>query len=170
VFGINESGPSGEEWLRFYESVERELFPLMMSPTRMWVSQHFAPLLAEPHFLDHRPCVIHDDLAQYHILLDKSTWRLSGIIDFGTTRLGDPAADYGMLINVYGESFVARLAEHVPFITESIDRARFYAGVLELQWLRGGVRAQDFSWLTAHLDRARDVQPIGAPLNGQLGK
>lgn len=165
VFGVYDGGATHDDWLRFYESVERELFPLMMSPTRAWVKAHFAPLLSDPHFLARTPSVIHDDLAQYHILVDPAAWTLTGIIDFGTARLGDPAADYGMIINVYGESFLARLAEHAPLIADTIDRARFYAGALELQWLRGGVRANDFSWLTAHIDRARDVQPVGAPLN-----
>ena len=162
-------GPSGgrqtqAQWLALYEDIQSELFPLMFRSTQGWVHQHFAPLVDDPHWLDFEPALIHDDLAQYHILYDAETRRLAGVIDFGTAGLGDPARDYGILINVYGESFVQRMAHYDKRIANLIDRARFYGGVLELQWVLGGVRSKSFDWFTAHLDRARDVMPYGQGL------
>jgi aminoglycoside 2''-phosphotransferase len=145
------------EWLQLYEDIQQELYPLMYRATRTWVDQHFAPLVQDARWLDFTPCLIHDDLAQYHILYDAAQRRISGVLDFGVAGLGDPARDYGILINVYGESLVTAMRPDLDAPT--LDRARFYAGTAELQWLLGGIRSGDQGILTAHIDRARDVRP-----------
>lgn len=152
------------DWLAFYEQVQRELFPLMYRSTQTWVKQHFAPLLEDNQWLTFSPALIHDDLAQYHILFDLEDVLITGIIDFGTAGFGDPARDYGILLNVYGEALVKRMATYDERIGALIDRARFYAGTYELQWLLGGVRSGDNSWFTAHIDRAKDISPYGIKL------
>ena len=166
--GIGASGgrQTQAQWLTLYEEIQNELFPLMYRSTQTWVHEQFAPLLADPHWLDFEAVLIHDDLAQYHILYNEATRRIAGVIDFGTAGLGDPARDYGILINVYGERFVQHMARSDDRIAPLIDRARFYGGVLELQWVLGGLRSKSFDWFTAHLDRARDVMPYGAGLRG----
>jgi aminoglycoside 2''-phosphotransferase len=151
-----------DQWLGLYADVERELFPLMLSPTRTWVKRHFAPLAADERWLDFSPAIIHADLAQYHILFDRQQAHLSGIIDFGTAGNGDPALDLGILINVYGETLLDAMQPSYPAATAMRDRARFYAGTFELQWVLGGIRSKDASWFTVHLDRARDVKPYGS--------
>ena len=88
---------------------------------------------------------------------------LTGMIDFGTAGIGDPAADYACIINTYGESFLARVAKYDSRVEATLDRARFWAGTLELQWLLAGIRQNDPSWYTAHIGNARDVAPIGTP-------
>lgn len=153
-----------DEWVQFYEAIERELFPLMYRVTRDHIRAHFAPVLENADFLTHQPVLIHDDLAQYHLLVDLTTRRLNGVIDFGTAGLGDPAADYGILINVYGESVISRMRAYDPRLESLIDRARFYAGTYELQWLLSGHRSQSWDIMTAHLDRARDYRPYGTRL------
>jgi aminoglycoside 2''-phosphotransferase len=164
--GVNRSGgrQTAAVWLALYESVQAELFPLMYRSTRTWVDAHFAPLVRDPDWLAYEPALIHDDLAQYHILHDPADARITGVIDFGTAGLGDPARDYAMLISVYGEAVARRMAQRDARIAPLIDRARFYAGTFELQWVLGGVRSGVYDWFTAHLDRARDVLPYGQPL------
>jgi aminoglycoside 2''-phosphotransferase len=142
--------------------VERELFPLLWNDQRAWVAHHFAPLLDGRLRLAHHPVLIHGDLAQYHILYDVATGHLTGVIDFGTAGVGDPAVDFGLIISMYGESFLRRAARTYPAIGEALDRARFLAGTLELQWALAGIRSGDRSWFVAHIGRARDACPIGS--------
>ncbi|UAK25630.1 phosphotransferase family protein [Sphingomonas nostoxanthinifaciens] len=40
------------------------------------------------------PVVVHGDLVYEHVLIDKDTLELTGIIDFGDIALGDPAQDF----------------------------------------------------------------------------
>jgi aminoglycoside 2''-phosphotransferase len=152
-----------ERWRQLYDDVQREAFPLMMKHTQAVVHALFAPIMNDSSWLDHTPCLTHGDLAQYHILYDAAAQQINGVIDFGVGGIGDPASDLGLLINVYGEGFLKRIGQFYPDLPQHLDRARFYAGTLELQWFLGGLRSKDFSWFTVHLDRARDISPYGLP-------
>jgi aminoglycoside phosphotransferase (APT) family kinase protein len=62
------------------------------------------------------PALIHSDLGPEHLLVRDG--RLAGVIDWGDTRVGDPALDYSWLLNG-------------PFADWDVDadlrrRARFY--------------------------------------------
>lgn len=153
-----------EAWLQFYEDVQRDLFPLMYRSTQTWVHEHFRFITDNPNALNFEPTLIHDDLAQYHILYQPSTQRINGIIDFGVANIGDPARDYATLLNIYGETFVRLMGLYDPRAAQLIDRARFYSGALQLQWVLSGVRSHNTDWFTAHLDRAFDWMPYGVPL------
>ncbi len=153
-----------EDWLQLYADVQEELWPLLMPTAREWVQQHFAPLLADPEFMAAPETMMNGDLAPYHLLVDPASRRLTGIIDFGTAGRGDSACDFACLIDSYGESFVRRVARHYPDdLAGQIDRARFWAGTLELQWLLAARRRpEDPGWAGVHIGRARDVRPIGS--------
>jgi aminoglycoside 2''-phosphotransferase len=126
------------------------------------VAHHFAPVRTARLDLGYRPVLIHGDLAQYHILVRDETLELTGILDFGTAGLGDPAGDFAVVISMYGERFLQRLARTDPAVAEALDRARFWAGTMELQWALAGLRSGDRSWFVAHIGRARDAGPIGS--------
>ena len=166
AIGLEAPDPADNRarWLRLYNIVKEVLFPLMYRVTQDYVNTHFTPVLDDPHWLDYEPVLIHNDLAQYHILYDAPSASITGVLDFGVANLNDPAKDYGILINEYGETFLRRLAAHDPRLPQLIDRARFYAGCASLEWAAIGVRSGDPTWFTAHLDRARDTLPYGVKL------
>lgn len=151
-----------DDWLELYEEVQEHLFPLLWADGREWVRRHFAPLLADHSFMDHKPIFMNGDLATYHLLFNRQTNSFNGIIDFGTAGVGDPAADFCTLINQYGESFLQRMSRTYPEIGEHIDRARFWAGTLELQWALRGIKHGDQTMHVVHIGRIRDVMPIGS--------
>jgi aminoglycoside 2''-phosphotransferase len=136
---------------------------MLMPHAREWVKNHFTPILADEEFMNYEPCLINGDTTPYHILFDEQAGHISGIIDFGTAGIGDRAADFATVIYFYGETFLRRMAKFYPEIREGLDRARFWAGTLELQWALSGVRGRGagWSWFTVHLGSARDVLPIG---------
>jgi aminoglycoside 2''-phosphotransferase len=165
--GVSPSGANRtrEDWLGFYEQLEGTLFPHLWRHQRRWVNEHFAPVLKDELDLRFEPALIHGDLATYHVLFDPSAKRLSGVIDFGTAGLGDPATDIATLLHFYGESIVRRIESTYPQLPKLIDRARFWAGTLELQWALAGVLDEDIPMLLAHVGAAKDAQPFGAPLH-----
>jgi aminoglycoside 2''-phosphotransferase len=160
--GRSDVNRSREVWLRLFENVENELFPLMMPHVRESVEEHFAPLLADERFMDYEPKLINGDLVPYHIIFDHGQNRINGIIDFGTAGIGDPAADFSCMIYNYGEAFLAKMMKYYPEIESAVDRARFWAGTLQLQWALTGARTKNYWWNLVHLGGARDVKPIGA--------
>ena len=160
--GIQTSASVGsiDYWLQLYEDVQEHLFPLMWADGREWVRRHFAPLLANPAFMDHEPCFVIGDLATYHLLFDRQTKTFNGVIDFGMAGIGDPADDFALIINQYGESFLRRMNQTYTEIREHIARARFRAGTLELQWVLRGIQRGENDMFVVHIGRSRDMLPV----------
>lgn len=158
----SETARTIDDRLQFYAAVQEHLFPLMWADGREWVHRHFAPFLADHSMWDYEPCFINGDLGTYHLLFDRATNSLNGIIDFGTAGLGDPACDFSIIINQYGESFLRRMQRIYPDISKHIERARFQAGTVELEWVLRGIQSDDQSMFVVHIGRARDILPIGS--------
>jgi aminoglycoside 2''-phosphotransferase len=145
-------------------ALEREVYPLLWADQKAWISDLFAPVRDGRVDLDaFTPVLIHRDLASYHILHNPQTGHLTGVIDYGTAGAGDAAIDWACLINTYGEQFVRRMHHDYPIPQATMDRARFLAGALELEWALGGVQSKDMSLLLVHLGRARDSLPMLTP-------
>ena len=159
---VADAARSVDDWRSLYANVEREVMPLLMRDAQEWTRRLFRPLLDDPTFLVHTPVLINGDIGPYHVLCNRDARRVTGIIDFGTAGLGDPAVDLACLLNNYGETFLRRMDRSYPLDAATVERARFYAGTLELQWLLGGLRSDDRSWFAVHIGRARDVMPLGS--------
>ncbi|MEP7190140.1 MAG: phosphotransferase [Roseiflexaceae bacterium] len=152
----------------FYEqrfvALEQHVFRLLWADQKAWISDLFAPVRDGSVDLDaFTPVLIHRDLAAYHILYTPQIGDLAGVIDYGTAGAGDPAADWACLISTYGEQFVRRMHQVYPIAQATIDRARFLAGAIELEWALNGIQSNDLSLLLVHLGRARDSSPMLTP-------
>jgi aminoglycoside 2''-phosphotransferase len=163
-----QSTAAPENRRAFYErrlaALEQDVYPLLWADQKAWVADLFVPVRDRSIDLDaFTPALIHRDLACYHILHHPQAGHLTGVIDYGTAGAGDPAVDWACLINTYGEQFVRRMHRAYPIPQATIDRARFLAGALELEWALGGIQSKDLSLLLVHLGRARDGLPILAP-------
>jgi aminoglycoside 2''-phosphotransferase len=161
--GVSEAVRSLGDWSAMFADVRRELFPFLWAHQKTWVQQLFAPVLHKQISLDYEPVLIHGDLGVYHILYDSTQGKITGVIDFGTAGLGDPASDFACLIQALGEQFLQRMARFFPAIVPALDRARFRAGAIELEWALHAIRSNDASWWLAHIGGARDVMPLGKP-------
>ena len=152
----------------FYErhlaDLEQHIYPLLWADQKDWISDLFAPVRdGRVDLDDFTPVLIHRDLAAYHILHTPQAGDLAGVIDYGTAGAGDAASDWGCLISTYGEQFVRRMHQVYPIPQAMMDRARFFAGALELEWALGGIQSKDLSLLLVHLGRARDSLPMLTP-------
>lgn len=160
--GPSDATRTRQDWLTFAEQVEEALFPLLMRHQREAFRDLFGPVRSGALDLSYTPRLIHGDLGVYHVLFNSHAGRLSGIIDFGTAGLGDPATDLATLLGNYGETLVAELLPAYPELEEHFDRARFWVGTLEWQWaLMGQVHGRP-EFALAHLGGARDVLPTGS--------
>lgn len=151
---------TGAQWLQLYEDVQRELFPHLMDFQKEWVHHHFTPLVDDPTWMESDWVMMNGDLASYHLLYNRDTGKLNGIIDFGTAGLGDPACDFACLLNQYGEPFVNQIGRTYGNTASLMERAKFWAGTLWLQWALGGLRnPDDPSWFFVHIGRANGTLP-----------
>lgn len=146
-----------EDWVALYKRIEDEVFPHLMIHTREWAKSHFASFLETKSNFDYEPKLIHGDLGAYHILFDRQKNCVNGVIDFGSSGLGDPAIDIATIIHTYGESFLSRFNKIYPELSSHLKRARFYAETFELQWALSGIKSKDITWFLGHLGSAKDI-------------
>ena len=147
-------------WVRAYESIREEVFPLLMRHVREWVTEHFESHLAERGNFEYELKMVDTDIPPYHILFDRLRNRINGVIDFGSAGLGDPAIDFGVIIYNYGESFMERFYRIYPEAEVYLKRARFYAGAHEVRWLLTGIRRNDLWWFAVHIGGAKDMKYV----------
>lgn len=147
-----------EGWLNVYERICQKVFPLLQRHQREWATEHFESQLADRSNFEYELRMVDTDIAPYHIMFDRENRRISGIIDFGCVGLGDPAIDFGVVINAYGESFLNRFYGVYPEAESYLKRARFYAGAIELRWVLQGIERGDQRWFAAHIGGARDMK------------
>ncbi len=149
-------------WPERLAALRTEVYPHLWADQHAYIEDLFAPVLDGRLDMTYTPALVHNDLAAYHLLADTANGALTGVLDFGEAGWGDPAADYAALISGYGESFVSRMTATAPAIAPLLERARFRAAYVELEWALKGVRTADPSWYLVHLGRARDSRPFAA--------
>jgi aminoglycoside 2''-phosphotransferase len=145
------------KWMEIRARVVDRVYPLLLSHQITWAERLFDSVLSDPAHFAYTPALIHGDLAPYHILYDAPSGEITGVIDFGIAGRGDPALDLGTLITHYGEGFVRQMQPAYAGLDSLLERARFYAQAIELQWALLGLETGDQFWFTAHLGTARDV-------------
>jgi aminoglycoside 2''-phosphotransferase len=126
-----------------YARIQYKLFPYMRPDARAWAFDHFEAFLGDPRSLMHTPVLIHGDFGTSNILVDPATQSITGIIDFGSAGLGDPASDLAGLLSQYGDAFVRRLARAYPDLDACWHRMVFYQGTFALQEALSGLENDD---------------------------
>jgi aminoglycoside 2''-phosphotransferase len=144
-------------WQNLEERIRMKVYPLMLPHQRRWAEALFAPVFSDENFFSYSPCLVHGDLAPYHILFDTQAGSVAGVIDFGVAGVGDPATDLAALLQAYGEAFLRGVLQTYPAGHTHLKRARFYAQAIEFQWILLGLESGEKFWFTAHLGGARDI-------------
>jgi aminoglycoside phosphotransferase (APT) family kinase protein len=67
-----------------------------------------------PPAFEGTPVLVHNDLWPEHVLIDPRNGGLVGVIDWGDTCIGDPAADFAGLFTWYGEAWMGRVLASYP--------------------------------------------------------
>jgi aminoglycoside phosphotransferase (APT) family kinase protein len=123
------------EWLEHGLGVASELRGLdpVVDQALSWVS---ATSLTPPAF-EGLLRFIHHDLSPEHLLVDPTTGRLTGILDWTDAILGDPVRDFVTLVTWRGWEFTEDVLRSY---SHSVDRAfrerlDFMARLLSLMWL-----------------------------------
>ncbi len=84
------------------------IFPILNEEEREKIDKVYKDLLNTYSFFDYHKCLIHNDFSANHILFDKNTERISGIIDFGDVAISDPDNDFMCLLEDSDEEYGKR--------------------------------------------------------------
>jgi aminoglycoside 2''-phosphotransferase len=130
-----------------YQTVRTCLYPHMRPDARDLVTDRFHMYLDDPASRRYRQVLRHGDPGPGNILVMPETCEISGVIDFGSTGLDDPALDLGF-ISFWGEAllgsdFVERLYESYAVTECLLNRIRFFEMLSALMVALEGLETSD---------------------------
>lgn len=131
-----------DHWKAMYAGVQQHLFEHMRPDAREQVTAHFEIRFNQPERFVFEPCLVHGDFGPYNIIYDETRERISGIIDFSETGIGDPAMDLAP-VSLYGDEFVEYMLPVYPELAEMRERSAWYRGTFALQEALAGAMDGD---------------------------
>ena len=139
AIGIPSSKPDerGAQWGQWNEQIRQHVFPLLNEQQRAWAEHTLSGLLSDDAMFDFSPAFCHGDLWAEHILFDPEHEMLTGVIDFESTCLGDPAGDWVAVWLDHGDAAVQTLLAHYggpvnPTLRHRIARLASYVPLNEI--------------------------------------
>lgn len=132
-----------EEMDNLYEKIQNKLFSYIRKDAQKEIAHAFETFLSGKACSSIDITLIHGDFGASNILWSSETSRISGIIDFGGSGLGDPAYDFAGILSSYGEDFFNLCINRYPNGDEIAERVKFYKRTFALQEALHGVENDD---------------------------
>ncbi|MBO0774499.1 MAG: phosphotransferase [Actinobacteria bacterium] len=156
--------PTGDELRAELTGAAQLARPLLAPGLRSAAEPYLAGRVPEPP-QDGPRRLIHNDICPDHVLVDASTGRLAGLIDFTDAVAGDPVVDFTGLIGVGGYHFISQVVARygLPLDDGFAARLEWLTRVLTLTWLAEAA-AHDPGAIPKHLSwvaRAFGAWPPG---------
>lgn len=126
-----------------YYRIKSELFSFIRKDAQKGIIHSFDTFLHNEQSLNIKETLIHGDFGASNILWEPKMLKISGIIDFGSSGLGDPAYDFAGILSSYGEDFFSRVISLYPNGEEISKRVRFYKSTFALQEALHGIENND---------------------------
>lgn len=117
-------------------NAERVLFPQVSEEER----RQMAAVLREweTFRFDGAPSLLHGDVSPDHILWDRETQRITGVIDFADIEFGDPAWDFIYFREDYNETILREVLRLGGFAAEELfERSRLLHAMQQIQYRLG---------------------------------
>ncbi len=100
------------EQLKLNDQIRQHVWPLLDDRQRVWAAHIMSDLSRDESMLDYAPALCHSDLWAEHVLFDSAREELTGVIDWESATLGDPAGDWAALELEHGAETVERVLAH----------------------------------------------------------
>ncbi|MFK9092767.1 phosphotransferase family protein [Bacillus salipaludis] len=98
-------------YLETFNEVKEKAFTKINQDMQTYISFQFETYLENKNHFRYSPKLLHADLSMDHLLFDKERQELTGIIDFGDMKIGDPDYEYLYLLEECGEEFTKKVME-----------------------------------------------------------
>jgi aminoglycoside 2''-phosphotransferase len=140
---LEDNDDPREEMSELFHKIQNKLFPFIRKEAQKEISHSFETFLNSETCLNLKPTLIHGDFGASNIIWEPDTCKISGIIDFGGSGLGDPAYDFAGILSSYGEDFFNMCINLYPNGTEISERVKFYKSTFALQEALHGIENND---------------------------
>jgi len=139
-------------WLNMYERVRNGLFPLMRLDAREAATHLFEDFLGDESNSSIGPVLIHGDFGGSNLLVEAASMKVTGIIDWGSAHVDDPAVDIAAASTI-AEDLVEHFVPFYPAVGGMLSRVSFYRGTFALQEALFGVENHEEEALHRGLSR-----------------
>ena len=129
-------------WKYLFGRMRERLYSHMRPDAQEATSTHFESFFERFADLAISPVLIHGDFGPGNILADPETWTITGVIDFGSAGVGDPAIDFAAVPRK-PSAFFDGLVGTYPDISSATDRVQVYRGTFALQEALFGIESGD---------------------------
>lgn len=130
-----------EEMEELFYNIQDKLFQFINEKAQKDIIYSFESFLNNVEHI--RTTLIHGDFGASNILWNTKNCDISGVIDFGGTRIGDPAYDFAGILSSYGEDFFNKCIDLYPDGSEIAKRVTFYKSTFALQEALHGLLNND---------------------------
>jgi aminoglycoside 2''-phosphotransferase len=131
-----------DDWAKLFAGFRAQLYPHMRPDARDTVTRDFSAFLDAPAEDTWTPVIRHGDLGSSKVLYDAESGALTGVIDFASAGVGDPAIDLAALMS-WGDRLLAQVLVAWPAAQSLLARAQFYRSTFLLQEAYYGLRDGD---------------------------
>ncbi|NHJ85982.1 MAG: aminoglycoside phosphotransferase family protein [Asgard group archaeon] len=127
------------EWEKRFDKIQKIIYPLLNIDQQDWLDKVFREYLTNKENFDFDARLIHGDFDTSNILIDPETLKLTGVIDFETFHIYDPACD--LLFYDEGPIFHnAILSSYCQDTGKSLhDRMKFFYCRTCIEYLQWGL-------------------------------
>lgn len=138
--GLVDKNPH-EKVTELFNEIQSNLFPFIRKTAQTEITHSFRTFLDGN--LNLETTLIHGDFGATNILWNPETNKITGIIDFGNSGIGDPAYDFAGVLSSYGEEFYEMCVNLYPNGNEISERVKFYKSTFALQEALHGLKNND---------------------------
>ncbi|USK54249.1 aminoglycoside phosphotransferase family protein [Cytobacillus solani] len=98
-------------YLENFNEVKKKAFTKINQDMQTYIAFRFETYLEDKNHFRYSPKLLHADLSMDHLLFDLKRQEITGIIDFGDMKIGDPDYEYLYLLEECGETFTKKVME-----------------------------------------------------------
>jgi len=134
----------GPGWRNFYAGFLRDLrvtvFPALDDHLSSYLEDQIRTFVENDSNFEFRPALIHGDIDPRNLIWDTHSLRISGIIDWGDSMIGDPAFDHASML--FNERIGLQLIRNQKELAGPgpIRRIEFYHRMVPVYWIMYGLR------------------------------
>lgn len=125
---------------QLFFDVQEHLFLFMRPTARNSVIRQFEDYIQNKSLHQYAPSIIHGDFGGSNILFEAD--HITGVIDFSSAGLGDPAIDLAA-VSTLGNPFFRRISNYYSAGDLMLERIRFYRSTFALQEALHGFKNND---------------------------
>jgi len=131
-------------WSDRLNKIEKNVYPHLPASEQSWITELFAEFIEMITQNPFRNKLIHSDIMPGHIIINSTTHKLSGIIDFGDMEIADPAYDFTFL-HKYGQEFLDTAYDNYKLDRDKTfeKRRQFYEDRLVVTDLEHSIEIHD---------------------------